>query len=395
MRVIDQRADKSRFREALRSWLEDVVPPDWTTELAGADDAKFELFQRWWLKELDAQGLATAHWPRAWGGRDLSIEEQVVIYEEMARAGAPDLVMFTISMNHVPATLAAWGTPEQIERYIPGVARGEVWCQGFSEPNAGSDLASLRTRAKRRGDKYIINGQKVWSSYGAYADYYLLLARTDPDASKHAGISCFIVDLKSPGVDVRPIRQINGQNEFCEVFLDDVEVPAENLIGPENAGWSVAQTTLSAERGLLIFTLAERMNGLFSTLFAAADRDKWLRDDARRRAMMTCYADLQAARGMLRVMLADHGAADLAPIVKILYGETLQRFCDLMIQIDGLDALIERPSYISGGYAKGNWMVDFLTSYSWTIAGGSNEILRNVIAERQLGLPREPKTAAA
>ncbi len=390
MRVIDRRSDPVAFRAELREWLGRVVPPCWQERMTDASDEDFSRFQRWWLAELDAQGLATAHWPVEWGGEELTIQEQVIIFEELARAKAPDLVMFTISLNHVPGTLAKWGTKEQIDRYIPGVRNGEVWCQGFSEPGAGSDLASLRTRAVRDGDRYIVNGQKVWSSYGAYADYYLLLARTDPDAPKHKGISCFIMDLKAPGVEVRPIRQMNGMNEFCEVFLDDVEIPAGNLIGPENEGWAVAQSTLSTERGLLIFALCERMNILFEEQFASPDAARWMEDDQLRREMMTCYADMQAVRGLIHSMLADHNASEFPPIVKILYGETLQRFSEMWTRIDGLDAMVERPTFISSGYAKGNWMVDYLTSWTWTISGGSNEILRNVIAERQLGLPREP-----
>lgn len=391
MRVIDQRDDPVAFRQALRDWLARTVPSDWQERMTGASDEAFAAFQRWWLDALGSQGLATAHWPTQWGGEALSIDQQIIIFEELARARAPDLVMFTISLNHLPATLARWGTPEQIDRYGPGAARGEVWCQGFSEPDAGSDLASLRTRAVKKGDKYIVNGQKVWSSYGAYADYYLLLARTDPDAPKHQGISCFIMDLRSPGVEVRPIAQMNGLHEFCEVFLDDVEIPAENLIGPENKGWEVAQSTLAAERGLLIFALVERMSGLFDEIFASPERGLWMQDDQLRREMMTCFADMQAVRSLVHTMLADHGASEYPPIVKILYGETLQRLCELWTRIGGLDAMIERPTFISGGYAKGNWMVDYLSSWTWTISGGSNEILRNVIAERQLGLPREPK----
>jgi alkylation response protein AidB-like acyl-CoA dehydrogenase len=393
MSIIDQRADPDAFRQALREWLSCKVPPDWQARMSGASDEDFRAFQHWWFKELVDAGLATPHWPAAWGGQDLTVAEQVIIFEEMARADAPDPVMFTISLYHLPATLAQWGTPEQVERYLPGVSRGEVWCQGFSEPNAGSDLASLRTRAVRKGDKYVVNGQKVWSSYGAYADYYLLLARTDPDVPKHAGISCFILDLRSPGVTIRPIAQMNGQSEFCEVFLDDVEIPAENLIGPENQGWQVAQSTLSAERGLQIFALGERMNALFEKIFAEPGASVWLQDAQMRREMMECYADMQAVRALIRELLADHRKADLPPVIKILYSETLQRFTELWTRIEGLEGQIVRPSFISTGYAKANWMVDYLSSWVWTIAGGTNEILRNVVAERVLGLPREPKPA--
>jgi alkylation response protein AidB-like acyl-CoA dehydrogenase len=391
MSIIARRADPDAFRTAVREWLIRTVPKHWQSGMTGASDEEFRAFQQWWLKELVKAGLATPHWPVAWGGQDLSLEEQVIIFEEMARAGAPDPVMFTISLYHLPATLAKWGTPEQVERYLPGVSRGEVWCQGFSEPNAGSDLASLRTRAVRKDDKYIVNGQKVWSSYATYADYYLLLARTDSDAPKHRGISCFILDLRSPGVTIRPIAQMNGLSEFCEVFLDDVEIPAENLIGPENRGWEVAQSTLSAERGLQIFALGERMNALFNRLFSEAGSSGWRQDAQLRREMMECYADLQSVRALIREMLSDHGDSDLPPLVKILYSETLQRFTELWTRIEGLEGQVVQPTFISTGYAKANWMIDYLSSWVWTISGGSNEIMRNIIAERQLGLPREPK----
>jgi alkylation response protein AidB-like acyl-CoA dehydrogenase len=396
LNILDKRDDPEAFRAALRQWLAATVPPDWRERMTHASPAEFRAFQQWWLAQLDSVGLATPHWPVEWGGHALDLTGQAVIFEEMARANAPDPVMFTISFYHLPATLAAWGTPEQQQKYLPGVRKGAVWCQGFSEPGAGSDLAALRTRAVRDGDRYIVNGQKVWSSYGAYADYYLLLARTDPDAPKHKGISCFIVDLKSPGVDIRPISQINGHNEFCEVFLDNVSVPAENLIGPENEGWRVAQSTLSAERGVLIFALAERMNLLLERLIAEP-APKWAVDDQTRREFIACYADMQSVRRLIRSLLAashdDESAGALPPIIKVLYGETFQRLTELMTRIEGVDSQVVQPTFISGGYAKAAWMVDYLSSWVWTISGGSNEVLRNVIAERQLGLPREPKAA--
>jgi alkylation response protein AidB-like acyl-CoA dehydrogenase len=401
MSILEQRHDMDAFRLALRAWFAKTVPPDWQKRMTGASHEDFRAFQYWWLEELNKVGLATPHWPAKWGGEDLSIAHQIVFFEELARADAPDPVMFTISLYHLPATLAMWGTQAQIDRYLPGARRGEVWCQGFSEPGAGSDLASLRTSAIRQGESYVVNGQKVWSSYAAYADYYLLLARTDPTAPKHLGISCMIVDLKSPGIDIRPIRQITGDSEFCEVFLDNVVVPVANLIGPENRGWQVAQSTLSAERGLLVFGLAERMNRLFLRLLsdARANNAGWTRDDQLRREFVRAYADLQAVRRLIRTMLdaiqRSDDAGDLPPIIKILYGETLQRSCELWTRIEGLPGQIHQPTYISGGYAKGRWMMDYLNSWTWTIAGGSNEILRNVIAERQLGMPKEPRGDAS
>ena len=394
MGVLDLRHDPEAFRAALRNWLEANVPADWAERVTGVPEADFVAFQKSWLAKLDDIGLATPHWREAWGGHDLSLAEQVVIAEEMARAGAPDLMLFVISLFHLPATLAAWGTQEQIDTYLPGVRDGTIWCQGFSEPGAGSDLASLRTRAVRDGDRYIINGQKVWSSFGAFADYYLLLARTDPDAPKHKGISCFIVDMTSPGITIRPIRQINGQSEFCEVFLDDVSVPAENLVGPENEGWAVAQSTLSAERGVLIFNLAERMHLLLERLMTETDAD-WHADDQTRRELVRCYADLQSTRGLIAELLSaqpgDEALVTLPPVVKLLYSETLQRFGELMTRVSGLESQVARDSFIASGFPRGEWMTDYLSSWALTISGGANEILRNIISERHLGLPREPK----
>ena len=401
MSILEHRNDLDAFRLALREWFADTVPQGWQKRMTNASHEEFRAFQHWWFQELNKVGLATPHWPAKWGGEDLSIAHQIVFFEEMAQADAPDSVMFTISLYHLPATLAKWGTETQIERYLPGVRRGDVWCQGFSEPGAGSDLASLRTRAVRDGENYIVNGQKVWSSYGAYADYYLLLARTDPSAPKHSGISCLIVDLKSAGITIRPIRQINGESEFCEVFLDNVVVPATNIVGPENKGWQVAQSTLSAERGLLVFGLAERMNRLFHKLLAdaAANHAGWVQDDQLRREFIRAYADMQAVRRLVRTMLdtVQHTGmmGELPATIKILYSETLQRFCELWTRIEGLAGQIWTPTFISSGYAKGLWMTDYLSSWTWTIAGGTNEILRNVIAERQLGLPKESRVEAS
>jgi alkylation response protein AidB-like acyl-CoA dehydrogenase len=275
--------DLDAFRAEVRAWLEAVVPADWHARMTGASEADYVAFQRWWFAEMGKVGLATPHWPRDWGGADIGIRHQVIIFEEIARAQAPNPDMFVISLYHLPATLFGNGSKAQRDRYLTGVQeRGEVWCQGFSEPGSGSDLASLRTRAERKGDVYVINGQKVWSSYGAFADYCLLLARTDPTApKKQAGISYFILNMKAPGVTVRPIRQATGQAEFCEIFLDNVEIPVADLIGEENAGWAIAQSTLSAERGLIIFELSERMARTLDADLAEAKRTDaaWLKDD--------------------------------------------------------------------------------------------------------------------
>lgn len=392
------RDDPEKFRAEVRAWLEAVVPEGWFARSAGASDADYLAFQRWWLSELQKVGLATPHWPKDWGGEELSLRHQVIVSEEMVRANAPSPDLYVVSLYHLPATLFAHGSPAQRERYLKGVTeRGEIWCQGFSEPNAGSDLASLRTRAEKRGGAYVVNGQKVWSSFAANASYCLLLARTDPNTpKKQAGISYFILDMKAPGVTVRPIKQMTGQSEFCEIFLDNVEIPAENLIGAENAGWMIAQSTLSAERGLIIFDLAERMHAAFEREIAAARvaKPRWWSDDALRRTFVQQFAELQSLRQLIRRMLeelesnAEAGASSLPPLIKIKWSELLRRHTEFWLAATGLETQKYAPPLTGGGHVTGNRMQDFMWSYSWTIAGGANEIIKTLIAERVLGLPR-------
>ncbi|NWG52175.1 MAG: acyl-CoA dehydrogenase family protein [Hydrogenophilaceae bacterium] len=392
------RDDLDAFRNEVRNWLGAVVPEGWFARSAGAPEADYLAFQRWWLGEMQKVGLATPHWPKDWGGEDLSLRHQVIVSEEMVRAGAPNPDLYVVSLYHLPATLFAHGAPAQRERYLKGVVeRGEIWCQGFSEPNAGSDLAALRTRAERRGDVFVVNGQKVWSSFAAHANYCLLLARTDPNApKKQAGISYFILDMKSPGVTVRRIKQMTGQSEFCELFFDDVEIPGENLIGAENAGWAIAQSTLSAERGLIIFDLAERMHAAFVREIAAvrAAAPAWWADAALRRTFVTHYGELQSLRLLIRRMLSEldenpeMGASALPPLIKIKWSELLRRHTDFWLAVGGLNAQEDAPPLTGGGHITGNRMQDFMSSYAWTIAGGANEIIKTLIAERTLGLPR-------
>lgn len=392
MGTINAAQDIGSYRAQVRQWYRDNLPADWIEQQTGCTEEEFVTFQKGWFQKLRHAGLAVPHWPKAWGGDDLPLEYQAVIYEEMARANAPRPVLYFIAQYQLASTLLVWGTQAQRERFLPAALDGEVWCQGFSEPNAGSDLASLRTRAERRGDKYIVSGQKIWSSAAHMADWCLLLARTDPAAPKHKGISYFLMDMKSPGVTVRKIKQASGQSEFCEVFLDNVEIPAVNLIGEENAGWMVAQSTLSSERGLPIVELTERMRRYFPHLVELARRNEKIHDAQVRRELVQAYADIEACSLFVNTMLAkiiagEHVTSD--PLyIKVHYGHLLHRFTDLGVRLSGLEAQYDRP-YLSGtGHETGFWMFDFINSYHWTIAGGTNEIMRNVIAERVLGLPR-------
>jgi alkylation response protein AidB-like acyl-CoA dehydrogenase len=391
-----KRDDLADFRAELRAWLAATVPPGWQQKMKGADTTQYVAFQRWWVSELLKVNLATPHWPRDWGGEELSLRHQIVIAEEMAKAGAPDPDLFTISFYHLPATLFGYGSQEQRARYLDGAKNGrDVWCQGFSEPNAGSDLAALRTKAERKGDVYVVNGQKIWSSYGMFADYCLLLARTDPTApKKQAGISYFILDMKSPGITIRPIRQITGEADFAEVFFDNVEIPVANLIGAENDGWRIAQATLSAERGLIVFGLIERLALAFERDLAGA-RNGWLQDDQLRREYGMLHARMRAVRLMIGQMLCETeenpemgGAAALAALIKLNWATLLNDYTLFLVRAEGIGGLHAQPSVLGGGQNTGIRINDFLKSYGWTISGGSNEIMRNIIAERVLGLPK-------
>ncbi|MDT5072928.1 MAG: hypothetical protein QOH82_2248, partial [Mycobacterium sp.] len=254
-------ADLAEFRIHVRDWCRAHVPSDWRRTQTGVSDEQFVAYQKAWFAELHTAGFAVPHWPREWGG-GMPVDEQIVLYQELAAHDAPRLVLAFVGIHHAASTLLAAGTDAQRRRHLPAILDGEIWVQGFSEPEAGSDLASLRTTARRVDDGYLVNGQKLWASGGLHADWCLLLARTDQDAPKRKGISYFLMDMKSPGIDVRPIRNALGESHFCEVFLNDVVIPTEQLIGAENAGWQVAQATLGAERGMTMLELAERLGNV-------------------------------------------------------------------------------------------------------------------------------------
>lgn len=393
--LLEARHDPDEFRSRVRGWLVDTVPTNWRLEQASNSEALQIEFQRWWFGKLSSIGMINAHWPASWGGEDIDIAQQIIFYEELARAKAPNTASFIVSLNQVPATLFGAGTQAQKDRFIGGVLSGDIWCQGFSEPNAGSDLAAIRTKAFKKNETYIISGQKIWTSYAHFSKYCLLLARTDPDSNRHHGLSLFILDMSTPGITLRPILQANGQAEFNEMFLDNVEIPTENLIGQEGDGWRIAQSALSAERGLMIFELSERLRCFMRDLTVEARAGAlWWRDDQYRREFVKAYMDMEALRLMIRAMLhQSSGQTEMsglyAPIfVKLHYAQLLQRFGDLMVRVHGLQGQELRPDIATNGSPGGNWMFDYMTSWVWTISGGTNEIIRNIISERVLGLPR-------
>lgn len=399
--MIEELKEFKGYREQVRSWLAENLPPDWQSRMLGATEEEHVAFQKFWFSKMRQGGYVAPHWPKSWGGAELSFAEQIILYEEVARAGAPRLVLYFIALYHAPATLLDWGTEKQKMRHLPAILEGnEIWCQGFSEPNAGSDLASLKTRAEKRGDYYVVNGQKTWSSNAHLARYCLLLARTDSHAKKQEGISYFILDLESPGVTRRPIKMMTGEAHFNEIFLDEVEIPAENLISAENEGWRVAQSTLSSERGLTILELTERMRVAFSLLLKDAQNEspaggRLIDDDEIRRQLVDIHTRIEALRVLVNNMLTRvmrHGGLGTEPsIIKVYYSELLKDFTELGVRMGGVNSQYVQPLLMGGGYETGDWLHDHLYSWSWSIAGGSNEIQRNIIAERALGLPREPK----
>jgi len=400
-------ADRSEFRAAVRAWCKTHIPAGWRESQTGVGDDEFVRFQKAWFAELHRAGFAVPHWPREWGG-GMSVAEQIVLYQELAAHDAPRLVLAFVGIHHAASTLLAAGTDEQRRRHLPAILDGEIWVQGFSEPEAGSDLASLRTTARRDGDSYIVNGQKLWASGGRYADWCLLLARTDAKAPKRQGISYFLLDMTTPGVDVRPIRNAIGESHFCEIFLNDVVIPAAGLVGQENRGWQVAQATLAAERGMTMLELAERLgNAGFRWLVQACTRPSRGAgrpiDDARVQDQLARFEiEITGLRGLCRDLVENNlanntanntagvaGAAG-ASIVKLYYSELLQRMTDFGAEIGGLATQTQLAKPMSSGWESGFWLLDFIGSWEWTIPGGTSEIQRTIIGERGLGLPREP-----
>jgi alkylation response protein AidB-like acyl-CoA dehydrogenase len=394
--------DLDGFRSAVRDWCRSHVPGGWREAQTDASDGEFVAFQRDWFRELHGAGYAVPHWPEEWGG-GMSVAEQIVLYQELAAHDAPRLVLPFVAIHHAAATLLAAGTGEQRRRHLPAILDGALWCQGFSEPEAGSDLASLRTTARREGDRYVVNGQKLWASYAVEADWCLLLARTDPEAPKRRGISYFLLDMRTPGIDIRPIRQATGEAHFCEMFLDDVEIPASDLVGDENTGWQVAQATLSAERGTTMLELAERLgNAGFRWLVEACrspgrDGRRPVDDGAVQDRLAAFETELTGLRSMCRRLVERSHSGEAAPadasIVKVCYSEVLQRVTDFGAEVTGLPshAALSKPR--SSGWESKAWVVDFVSSWEWTIPGGTSEIQRTIIGERGLGLPREPVVA--
>lgn len=393
---MSEQTDLEALRREVRAWLDANKPQGWRECSATQDD--FVKTQRDWFKKLVEGGYAIPHWPAKWPGGGRSLAEQKVIYEELAKADCPRLLLSFVSTYHAFATLHECCTPEQQDFYLPRILEGETWCQGFSEPNAGSDLASLKCKAelvsRPGGDVYVVNGQKIWSTMAQFADKCLLLVRTSSDGPKQAGITYLIMDMKAPGVSVRPIHQIQGDEEFAEIFLDNVEIPVTDRIGEEGKGWAYAQATLSSERGLTLMELSYRMRGATWRL-AELIRENGREDDAGvLRDFGQLITQLDAATAIADQFLENRiagieGVGD-ASIVKNTYARALRDYSRLGVRLGGIEEQYVKPITF-GDLNTGNWMADFMNSYAWTIAGGSDEIQRKIIAERMLNMPKEPK----
>lgn len=382
------------FRAELRSWLEREVPrhgpvpdnDDWPARRA---------YETSWQRKLHDAGYAGLAWPAEHGGRGAPITQQLVYLEEYARADAPYIGVNFVGLMHAGPTLIAEASPEQRAFHLPRILRGDsVWCQGFSEPSAGSDLASLRSRAVREGDEYVITGQKIWSTRAHVADYCELLVRTDADAPKHKGISWLILPMDSPGIEIRPIRALDGSSHFCELFLDEVRVPVANLVGAEHDGWRVANVTLRFERGtafaqhIIMMRAQIREVVRLAQLPDATGTRAW--DDAgTRRRLGWIDANIEALWHMTQMCITEAertGApAPYGSAVKLRYSELTQELTELALEVIGRPALAITDS---GAVPTRRAVLDHLWSLQFTIAAGTSQIQRNLIAERLLGLPR-------
>ena len=401
------------FRTEIRAWLEQNLPDGWFDEgfeLSGPDRARFN---DEWTEKLYGGGWICASWPQEYGGKGLSTMEAVVLTEEFARAGAPMRADF-FGDTLVGPTILQWGSEEQKKEFLPKILSGQIsWCQGFSEPEAGSDLAGLKTRAELDGDEWVINGQKVWTTQAGFADYIFLLARTDPDAPKHAGISYLLVPMKQPGVEARPIHQIDGSAEFYEVFFDNARCPVENVVGGVNNGWKVAMTTLGFERGTSATTGHRRFEKEWEIIVEKARASGRIDDPHVRQGLAHAWSKVQIMRiNGLRSLTAvvqgrkDLGVAALGATNKMFWSEYHRDVMELAIDILGMDGQIltgtvdeeeSVPGYgvrpTNAHYPASVLQSSFFFSRSETIWGGTAQIQRNIVGERVLGLPKEPKPA--
>jgi alkylation response protein AidB-like acyl-CoA dehydrogenase len=390
--------DQEAFRERVRAWLELNIPRQWVRRAMGSSEVPrpeaYE-FLREWQRKLWEAGFIGLTWPKEYGGQGLSFVEEMILHQEMALLKAPSILNI-LGVGMAGPTIIAYGTEAQKTRYPAKIlSADEIWCQGYSEPNAGSDLASLQTRAVKDGETWVINGQKVWTSLAHLADWMMLLARTDPDAPKHKGITYFLLDMKLPGVTVKPLKQLTGDAEFSEVFFDNVRVPESQVLGGVNNGWQVGLTTLMYERLALGFGLQVRLRIALDGLVEMArhveksgrptTKDPVLRQKLAQLWIETESLKYTGARAITKLLRGELPGPE-ASAGKMVWVDVHQRLQELAMEIEG------PYSQLVGGSERaiesGIWQYSFLRSRANSIEGGTAEIQKNIIGERVLGLPK-------
>jgi alkylation response protein AidB-like acyl-CoA dehydrogenase len=385
--------EQEAFRKEVRQWLERNLPDDLRGRgfaATRADRAHVDRL-RGWQRMMYEAGYVGLDWPREFGGRGATLVEQIILYQEMARAESPQFVNRG-GLSMLGPTLMKHGTPAQQRRFLPKILTAEeLWCQGFSEPNAGSDLANLQTRAVAEGDHFVVNGQKVWTSMAHVADWCFLLARTDPDAPKHQGLSFLLVDMRTPGITVRPLRQMTGEAEFNEVFFDNVRVPAECLVGRLHQGWSVAITTLMYERDLLTFIRHISLRNAVHRLVRLVQERGRARDPALRQKLAAIWIgeqalQLNAYRSLTRLLRGGQPGPE-GSTSKLFWSQLDQEVAQVATEVIGPYSQLapETPRAPDDG----QWEFYALLAQASGIRAGTSEILRNILAERVLGLPKD------
>ncbi len=378
------------FREEVRTWMTENAP----RERRPRDLVAMREFDLAWQRKQYAAGWAGIGWPEQFGGRELPLTQQLIWYEEYARTSLPPIDARFVGLAHAGPTLMVRATPEHQAFHLPKILAGEVvWCQGFSEPEAGSDLASLKTKAIVDGDHLVVTGQKIWTSFGPVADYQELLVRTDFDVPKHKGITWVICDMKSPGIEARAIKTIEGGQEFAEVFYDEVRIPISNVVGGINNGWSVAMSTLSFERGTAFTVSQVQLSTSVERLIEMAKSRKSvngrpvIEDEALAKKLARARADVAALRSLTYLNISRNARADQpgpeGSMLKLQDADLTKRVFKLALEVLGTRSLAN-PHEEDDSY----WVDRHLLSYSSSIGGGTSEIQRNIIAERVLGLPR-------
>jgi alkylation response protein AidB-like acyl-CoA dehydrogenase len=388
--------EQQAFRERVRVWLEANIPREWKS--MGATEVPrpeaYELLRKWQAK-LHEGGFIGVTWPKEYGGQGLTFMEEMILHQEMSLQKAPPMLN-VLGVGMAGPTIIAYGTEEQKKRYPAKILScEEIWCQGYSEPNSGSDLAALQTRAVKDGEHYVINGQKVWTSLAHMSDWMMLLARTDPDAPKHKGITYFLLDMHAPGVTVKPLKQMTGDAEFNEVFFDNVRVHERQVLGEVNNGWAVGLTTLMYERLALGFGLQVRLRIALESLIEMGRRVEKTgravtRDPLLRQKLAQLWIDTEAlkytgARAITRLLKGELPGPE-ASAGKMGWVETHQKLQELAMEIEGPYSQFIKGSdrAIDGGV----WQYGFLRSRANSIEGGTTEIQKNIIGERVLGLPK-------